>query len=132
MRAKLDELGIGHLGAKSGEEAATAVAAALERGPDGTTPDAEWDPLMTMNFNFWSKALEVVGLAAMAEDFGCPLCHARASYDSHHPDKGGRCGDPACTLYYPPGTPPHDEDWIEGCAQAMRTEAVRRGLVVTS
>lgn len=135
MRAKLDELGIGHIGAHTGKEAMAAAVDQLQRaqvGADATPTDAEWDPLMAMNYNFWHRALEIVGLAAMAEDFGCPLCHARANYDLHDPAKGGRCGEAACQLYYPPGTPPTDQEWIDGCAVAMRDEARRRGLVAVT
>lgn len=130
MRAKLDELGIGHLGAKSGQEAAAAMQRQLEdaqEGGDGSPTNREWDPLMAMNFAFWSRAMDVVGLAVMMEDFGCPLCHARADYDLH--SKPGGCGDPACTRPQETSSVPTDEEWIQGCAEAQRDEAHRRGLV---
>lgn len=129
MRVKLDELGIGHLGAKTGEEAAGAMQRQIEDaqdGGDGAPTNAEWDPLMAMNFAFWSRSLEIMGLAAMAPDFGCPLCHARADFDLHA--KPGGCGDPACDRPQASGEPT-DEAWIRGCAEAQRDEAYRRGLV---
>lgn len=133
MRAKLDELGIGHIGHKSGQAAIAAAEAQIERAQVGDSPtptNDEWDPLMAMNYNFWSRALEIVGLAAMAADFGCPLCHARADYDLHA--KPGGCGDPTCNRPQDTSGDPTDEAWIRGCAEAMRDEAHRRGLVQPS
>ncbi len=133
MRAKLDELGIGHLGAKTGEEAATAMQRQIEdsqAGGSGEPRADEWDPLMAMNFAFWSRAMEVVGLAAMSEDFGCPLCHARTDYDIHSRPEG--CGDPECKRERITDPEPTDEEWIRGCAQAMCEEAQRRSLVKAS
>jgi hypothetical protein len=131
MRAKLTELGIGHLGAKSGEQALANTEAQIERGPGFEVPNNEWDPLMSMNWNFFSRALDVIGLAAMAPDFGCPLCHARASFDQHNTPTG-RCEEPECTIYIAPGSKPYDTDWIDGCGEVMRAEALRRGLVKPS
>ena len=59
MRAELDSLGLGRLGARSGEEAIAALARQLgdrEAGGSGEPTDDEWDPLMAMNFAFWSRA----------------------------------------------------------------------------
>lgn len=129
MRAKLDQLGIGHIGARTGQEAVGAMQNQLERAQAGESSEPtndEWDPLMTMNFAFMSRALEIMGLAAMAPDFGCPLCSARADFDLH--SKPGGCGDPECDRPQTSGEPT-DEAWIRGCAEAQRDEAHRRGLV---
>jgi hypothetical protein len=131
MRAKLKELGIDHLGAKTGQQAVTDLSAQIERGPGFEVPNDEWDPLMSMNFNFMSQALNVVGLRAMEPDFGCPLCHARESYDQHNTPTG-RCDEPGCPVYVAPGQPPTDDEWIDGCGEVMRAEALRRGLLATN
>jgi hypothetical protein len=130
MRAEVARLGIDHIGAKSGEEAMSAAVDQLERaqvGGSAVPTNAEWDPLMAMNWSFFNRALEVAGLAAMNEDFGCPLCHARADYDLHA--KPGGCGDPTCARPQDTSGDPTDESWIRGCAEAMRQEAISRGLV---
>lgn len=129
MRAELKRLGIDHIGAKSGQEAMGTMVDQLERAQAGDShapTDAEWDPLMAMNMNFWSRAMDVVGLAAMDPEFGCPLCHARADFDLHSKPEG--CGDPACGRPQMVGDPT-DVAWITGCTEAMRQEAVKRGLV---
>lgn len=131
MRAKLNELGIGHLGHKSGEEALVAIAKQVERGSEAELPDEEWDPLMAMNMNFWSMAVSNVGLAAMTEDYGCPLCDARASFDLHNTPTG-RCSEPECNIQIQPGECPWDLNMISSCAEAMRKHAIERGLVKTS
>ena len=133
MRAELDSLGLGRLGARSGEEAIAALARQLgdrEAGGSGEPTDDEWDPLMAMNFAFWSRALEVVGLEAMSEGFGCLLCRVREDYDAHSRPDG--CGVPGCSRERVTDPEPTDENWVKGCAQAMLAEARRRGLATVS
>ena len=94
--------------ARSGEEA---VAAAIRELQDGEVAPTDWDPLMQMNWNFISKAIEFGGLYLLGvKDDGsqyCPLCEAAATSSAEEIQKW----------------------WIDGCADAMLTYARSLGLV---
>lgn len=80
IRAKIKELGLDHLGAKSGEQAHADMVA------QANGEETAFDPLMTVNHMITSKALEHGGLYLMGvkEDGShyCPICEALA----HKPD----------------------------------------------
>lgn len=68
--------GLDHLGAKSGNEAAAAIAAQM------SGEEAAYDPLMDCNNMIWSRGLEMCGLYLMTQkpdgsDF-CSICEAVA------------------------------------------------------
>lgn len=77
LRAKLDELGIGHLGAKSGEDAIKNIVTELE----GREAENDYDPLMACNHMISSQGLRVVGLSLMARTECCPICEAVKLYE---------------------------------------------------
>jgi hypothetical protein len=133
MRKKIEELGLSHLTAVSGEDAADRAVKAIERGPGATTPDAEWDPLMAMSHNFFRRVGEVLGIAILAPDPAtgkprCPLCVVRGDFDAHN-TPSGTCGKPSCMIRVKPGEVPWDLDWIESCGAAMKEYALERGLL---
>ena len=75
-RDAIDELGMGHLGAKSGKVALDNIVDELQTGE---TPP--FDPLMSMNNHWWSEALQSGGLYLMGqpedgsnEGHYCPVC----------------------------------------------------------
>lgn len=74
LRAALDARGIGHLGAKSGEEAVSNITEQLEGGSPA------YDPLMDCNNMIWSRGLEAGGLYLMGQkedgSHYCPICEA--------------------------------------------------------
>ena len=77
LRARLDELGIGHLGAKSGEDAMKNIVTELE----GRGAENDYDPLMDCNNMIFSQGLKVVGLGLMGQTEGCPICESVKLYE---------------------------------------------------
>lgn len=77
LKAKLDELKIGHLGAKSGEEAMKNIVTELE----GRGDENDYDPLMDCNNMISSQGLNVVGLSLLAETDRCPICESVKLYE---------------------------------------------------
>lgn len=141
MRKKVDDLGLSPFVAGSGEEALARTVANLERvAQTERPPDKEnWDPLMSMNWNFIAKAMNISGLgilsARRSEDGMpandgqyCPLCVARASFDAHN-TATGRCLDSECTVQINPGESPWDDLWIGDCGDAMFDHAIAFGLI---
>lgn len=133
MRAKVEALGLSHLVASSGQEAHARVVRELEAANEGgKAPVSDWDPLMAMSNNFFSRVMERVGLSLMQPDdagkMRCPLCIVRWDFDVHNTPTG-RCEKPECMIQVKPGETPWDEDWIESCGAAMLEYAVEKGLV---
>lgn len=102
IRAKLDELGIGHLGAKSGEAAIRNVVTELE----GREAENDYDPLMACNNMIWSNGMRYLGLSLMAANA----------------DGSDRC--PVCEIVRAT-----EEEWINGPTQAALSDCRERGLV---
>ena len=102
LRKALDDRGIGHLGAKTGQQAMAAVVTELE----GREAENEFDPLMGCNWMIFSKAIEVCGMGLMGwvQDGSdkCPICESVKL---------------------------HEQWWIDGPADAMLKEAQEKGLV---
>ncbi len=72
LRAAVEECGMSHLVARSGEHAMQNVAHELQ----GTAPEVEtFDPLMAANMAIMSAALSQLGLYLMAGTH-CPVCEA--------------------------------------------------------
>lgn len=112
MRAAVEERGMSHLVARSGEEAHAAIVQELQG------EEARFDPLMAMNNNFWAAAMQYGGIGMMSENpdaepdkdgfrHYCPLCEAK----KHLPGDDG------------------DEDWVTGCADSMLQHARELGLL---
>lgn len=77
LRAKLNELGIGHLGAKNGQDAMRNIVTELE----GRGIENDYDPLMDCNNMIFAQGLRIVGLSLMAHNEGCPICEAMKLYE---------------------------------------------------
>ena len=92
LRAKLDELGIGHLGAKSGQDALRNIITELE----GRSAENEYDPLMDCNNMICSEGLRTVGLSLMSQDEQCPICKAVKLYEQDWIDGPARAALEHC------------------------------------
>jgi hypothetical protein len=108
LKSAIDDRGIGHLGAKSGEQALDNAVEEIEGRP------ADFDPIMSCNYMIWNHALEMGGLYLMGKkdddsDF-CPICEAVA----HKPD------DSEAQWV--------EDYWIQGPAEAAMKECRERGL----
>lgn len=101
IRARLKELGVDHLGAKTGEEARAAIITEME----GRGAENEFDPLMSCNNMIFEQGLKRNGpemlLPEPAEQ--CPICLALKQYEVQF--------------------------WINGPTQAAYEECARLGLV---
>ncbi len=82
LRKAIDDRGLSHLVAKTGEEAHAAIIEQLQ----GAENKAAFDPLMNANFAIWSAFLEDAGLAGLAFE-GCPLCEVAKSDHPHLDDE---------------------------------------------
>lgn len=111
MKAGVEDRGLGHLVAKSGEAAVERVVAELEH----RATDATFDPLMTAHWMIVNRALECGGLYLM----------------THNPDVADGEFCPLCEVAKHT-TPPADDDWIKGCLDAVRDMCVEKGLVVVA
>lgn len=72
LRKALDDRGIGHLGAKSGEDAMRNIVTELE----GRGAENDYDPLMDCNCMISSQGLQVIGLKLLQSVEICPICEA--------------------------------------------------------
>lgn len=78
LRVKLDELGIGHLGAKTGQDAIRNLVTELE----GRGAENDYDPLMDCNNMISAQGLKNVGLSLMTEAELCPICESVKLYEA--------------------------------------------------
>lgn len=113
LRAAIEQRGLMHLVAKSGEEASKQVAAQLS----GDTSLWNYDPLMAANFAIWRQGLSSWGLALMSPDapFGGCVCCLKSDVES-------RCRDPICKKQT-------GEMWIEFAADDQLAFARAKGLL---
>ena len=109
LRAAIDARGLSHLVARSGDEAAEAIAAEL-RGEERQFVD----PLMSAHNMIMCRAIEEAGLAILAGDL-CPVCEAMKGYARAQ------------------GHPEADTElaWIEGPADAALKQSRELGLIPT-
>jgi len=77
LKARLEELGLGHLGAKSEEDAMRNIVTELE----GRSAENDYDPLMDCNNMIFTNGLNVVGLELMVSPDACPICESVKLYD---------------------------------------------------
>lgn len=124
LKAKISELGLEPLVAKSGEEAAAKALEDLKRaqsGDDSGMTKETFDPLMGANYAIWSNALHSVGLVLMEQNEDgsdrCPLCFMQTTHDKH-------CTEPECKQNY--------DDWITYAVRDMHERAKELGLIGTS
>jgi len=127
MQDKAKELGMQHLCSHNSKEAAEYFKSLLTAGAsDSTVSDAEWDPLVAMNFNFMKRVLLTIG---WVQD--CPLCLVRGDFDVHNTETG-RCGEDNCDIQVHPHEEPWDLQWIKDCAEAMKDHAASHGMLSLS
>lgn len=123
LRKAVDDRGMTHLVARSGEDAVENQVAELE----GRATPANWDPLMAAHWAIAGKVMDAIGhsqgpeaaLAFFGSADGCPLCEVQRSYDWW-----GRNGNPP-----PPAEAKDAQAWIDSCMDAMRAHAVEIGLI---
>lgn len=74
LRSAIEQRGIGHLIARTGEE----CAANVRREIEGESTIIDFDPLMSANNALWSLSMNVIGLDMMTTDeqgnHRCPVC----------------------------------------------------------
>ncbi len=119
MRDAVEERGMTHLVARNGKEAVDNLVAEAE----GHKP--AFDPLMAMNNNFWSAALEHGGLGVMGVPEDDHPLIAATTTDA----KGMRHFCPLCLARELGAQPETDQQWIRGCADAMLKHARGEGLM---
>jgi hypothetical protein len=114
LRKAIDDRGMGHLVAKSGEECVKKLVADIEQPSKST-----FDPLMGSHNMILSRALHDYGLEIMMQNEDgsdrCPICFL----DAKHKES---CIDPGCTWIY-------EKSWIQGVADDALIEAKRLGLI---
>lgn len=113
LKLAIEQRGLMHLVAKSGEAAAAIVTRQLAENPPLSDRSA-YDPLMAANFAIWRQALSAFGLEMMAEDAPCPLCYKTKLESS--------CTDPDCSKQT-------GDQWIEFAAQDQLDFARAQGFV---
>lgn len=106
LRAAIDERGLGHLVARSGDAAVAGLISELETG----TRLENFDPLMGAHNAIVNRCLETLGYEVLMND-GCPICFAK----EHHRETIADCpGPPQC-----PASDEWFEGWIPGVADHM-------------
>jgi hypothetical protein len=110
LKAAIEQRGMLHLVAKSGEAASKQLAAQLSGGVSADN----YDPLMAANFAIWKQSLSSFGLGMMSEDAPCPLCFKTEIETS--------CSDPNCNKQT-------GEMWIEFAADEQLAYCREKGLV---
>jgi hypothetical protein len=125
LRAEVAAQGLTDWVAPDGETAAAQIGNQLVRDEDTRV---NYDPLMACNFMLWDRALEMAGPAAMAADFGCPICRFS---EYRGPEGQCTCGHPDCPNQEP-GSVPDFETWLVGpnsCVAAARDYMVTQGWI---
>lgn len=126
MIDKVKELGMSHLATHDANDAARYFVRLLKADvgmPGDPIHNDDWDPLVTMNFNYMKRVLLTLGWID-----GCPLCIVRGDFDTHN-TPSGRCGEENCDIRVSPDEEPWDLQWINDCAEVLCEEAKRRGLM---
>ena len=111
LRKAIEDRGLTHLIAKSGEQAAENMVSEL-RGEEHP-----YDPLMAAHWMISSAALDQGGLYMMTGDH-CPVCEA-IKHTAEHPLADGN----------PAGEEWVEKFWIDGPANAVLAECREKGLV---
>lgn len=141
-RRAVDLRGLSQFVSKDGREAAEREVRSMESAIENAHRDMnDWDPLMSMNWNFVGRVLgdvrrhHVLGHTGDSQDgmppndgHYCPLCVVRLDFDSHN-TATGKCGKSGCDILVHPGDTPWDEIWVEGCADAMLRYAQEQGWI---
>lgn len=140
MRGKIDAVGLSPFITATSREAVGHATLDLIAHSNGDIPSvSDWDPLMTMNWNFFARVTQEIGLEIMGrrirndgmpgnDGHYCPLCVVRHIFDVHN-TATGTCDNPECPVRVKPGELPWDEGWIDVCGDLMLTYALEKGLV---
>jgi hypothetical protein len=113
LRENVDKQGLTNWVAPDGETALMQIADEIAKGKITQT---NYDPLMSCHNMIIARTVEMVGLSAMSEEFGCPICFFNTKRT-----EDGRCAcvDPACGGSEPGSIPPF-EIWLEQTPAACK------------
>lgn len=118
LRARIEELGLSHLVAQSGEDAHRQVVDELE----GRKDEKAFDPLMSCNWMICNNAIRLGGIhLLMAKPDGSSLCPICEAWEHRH--DGARPEDEPVTLEW------FENYWITGPTDAALVHARNLGLV---
>lgn len=129
LRQEVIDQGMGSLIGANSEIAALKLTGELVDGLAGKQESKDtFDPLMRAYFMIFSRTLDMVGLDALREDFGCPICFFNKY---RNPDGSCPCTNPNCGGKASDSIPDH-ETWLvgpESCVTAVREMCVERGWI---
>lgn len=125
LRDEVAAQGMANMVSANGEIVAMRMAAELQGAEDSVE---DFDPLVRCWFMIMSRTLDLVGLPALTEEFGCPICflNSKRTPDGACPCDNAECGGKE------PGSIPDYETWLVGevsCVAAVREMCVERGWV---
>ena len=126
LREEVKSQGMGDLISANGDIVTMKMVAELQAEPGTEERVEDFDPLMRCWFMIMNRTLEMVGLPAMTEEFGCPICRLNEMRT-----EDGQCGcdEPGCEGKFPGAIPDH-ETWLHGessCVVAVKEMCVERG-----
>lgn len=124
LREEVHAQGMGEMISANGEVATMRMTAELQLDDEERKDD--FDPLLRCWFMIMSRTLEMAGLAAMTEEFGCPICTMN---EMRTEDGACPCTDPECGGKEP-GSIPNFETWLTGeasCVASVKEMCVERG-----
>jgi len=123
LREEVTAQGMGDLVSANAEIVTMRMIAELKGAEESKT---DFDPLLRCWTMIMGRTLDIVGLSAMTEGFGCPICTLN-SYRT--PDGACACSNPECGAKEPGSVPDH-ETWLTGptsCVTAVREHAQEQG-----
>lgn len=123
LREEVVEQGMGEWIAKDGATASAQLMDFLSKGEDTLV---NYDPLMACHNMILVRTMEIFGLYAMSEQFGCPICQLNSRVNE---DGSCRCPNPDCDNKEP-GSLPNFETWIAGptsCVVAAKEHMLEKG-----
>jgi hypothetical protein len=91
-------------------------------------PDSKenFDPLMRCNWMILNRAIDIAGIPAIDDRFGCPICVFNTGRSE---DGSCKCDDPHCHNKNP-GSIPNFETWLVGpdsAAASVKQMMLERG-----
>lgn len=122
LRQNVIDEGIGDWIAPSGEIAVEQLKDELVKKEHTKT---NYDPLMNCYWMIANKTLEMVGLYAMSEEFGCPICF----FNTQRTEDGRcKCSDPNCQAKEV-GTIAPFETWLKETPAVCRNYMIEQGWI---
>lgn len=122
LREEVNKQGMGEWVVSDGQ---TLIDQIVHQAQHGEQP-VNYDPLMSCWMMIVARTTDMVGLAALDPEFGCPICFFNSK---RNPDGSCPCGQPECGAKEP-GTIPPFEEWIAGpksCVVAAREHMEEQG-----